>query len=113
MTESKSEWWWLAVNGPSCAACCFPAQAEVLKVCPVPEQLIGFRTREEQLAAQKFLITAPLNKVTEYMATLPSKIDADEVAYVRPRNPEPPTRGATIWSTTPKQNDPLNGRSET
>ena len=106
--SSQDSWWWLAVNGPSCAACGFPAQAELLEVRPVPEQLIGFRTREEQLAAQKFLITAPINKVTEYMASLPSKIDAGEVAYVRPRNPEPPTRGPTVWSIAPKQDVSLN-----
>ena len=106
--SSQDSWWWLAVNGPSCAACGFPAQAELLEVRPVPEQLIGFRTREEQLAAQKFLITAPIKKVKEYMASLPSKINAGEVAYVRPSNPEPPTRGATVWSIAPKQDVSLN-----
>jgi hypothetical protein len=106
--SSPEDWWWLAVNGPSCAACGFPVQAERLKVQPVPEQMIGFRTREEQFAAQKFLITAPIKKVTEYMASLPSRIDAGEVAYIRPSNPEPPTRGATVWSIAPKQDVSLN-----
>lgn len=101
--SSDEDWWWLAVNGPSCAACGFPAQVERLKVQPVPEQMIGFRTREEQVAAQKFLITAPIKKVKEFMASLPSKIDAGEVAYSRPSNPEPPTHGPTVWSIGPKQ----------
>lgn len=111
--SSQKDWWWLAVNGPSCAACGFPAEADLLEVRPVPEQLIGFRTREEQLAVQKFLITAPINEVKEYMASLPSKIDAGEVAYVRPSNTEPPTRGPTVWSISPKQDASLNERSET
>lgn len=97
--SSHEGWWWLAVNGPSCAACGFPVQAEHLKVRPVPEQMIGFRTREEQLATQKFLLTAPIKKVKEFMASLPLKIDAGEVAYVRPSNPEPPTHGPTFWCT--------------
>lgn len=99
MTSSDKQWWWLAVNGPSCTACGFPIRPDQFEVCPVPEQLIGFRTREEQLAAQKFLLTAPIKQVKDYMASLPSKIDAGETAYVRPRNSEPPTREPTIWAT--------------
>jgi hypothetical protein len=65
---------------------------------PTPEQLVGFRTREEQLAIQKFLITAPIEKVNKFIAKeLPRKIKSGEVAYIRPPNPEPPTRGATMW----------------
>ena len=112
MTSSDKQWWWLAVNGPSCAACGFPVQAERLKVRPVPEQMIGFRSREEQLVALKFLITAPIKKVKEYMASMPSKIDAFEVAYIRHSNPEPPTRGPTVWSIVPKQDASLSERSE-
>lgn len=111
--SNQDGWWWLAVNGPSCAACGFPTQADRLEVSPVPEQLIGFRTREEQLAAQKLLITAPINKVKKFMASLPSKIDSREVAYIRPTNPEPPTCGPTVWSIAPKQDASLNERGET
>jgi hypothetical protein len=59
MTSSDKQWWWLAVNGPSCTACGFPIRPDQFEVCPVPEQLIGIRTREEQLAAQKLPTFVP------------------------------------------------------
>ncbi len=95
--SEEDEWWWLAVNGASCAACFVQARAADLEVAPVPEQLIGFRTREEQLEIQQFLLTAPIEHVDRYLASLPPKIKAGEVGYVRPRNPEPPTHGPTNW----------------
>lgn|GEM_PF-5034765 len=94
---SADEWWWLAVNRASCAACVVQLRAEGVAASPVPEQLIGFRTREEQLEIQQFLITASIDDVSRYMATLPAKIKSGEVAYVRPRNPEPPKNGPTSW----------------
>ena len=94
---SGDEWWWLAVNGASCAACFGQARAEDLEVTPVPEQLIGFRTRKKQLEIQQFLLTAQMDDVRRYMASLPAKIKSGEVASVRPRNPEPPTHGSTSW----------------
>lgn len=95
--SEEDEWWWLAVNGASCAACFVQARAADLEVAPVPEQLIGFRTREEQLEIQQFLLTAPIEDVDRYLASLPPKIKAGEMGYVRPRNPEPPTHGPTNW----------------
>lgn len=59
--SSDEDWWWLAVNGPSCAACGFPAQLERLKVRPVSEQMIGFRTREEQVEQRGAIISAILS----------------------------------------------------
>jgi hypothetical protein len=91
------QFYWLAINGASCAASVVPLPLSV-RAKPTPEQLVGFRTREEQLAIQKFLITAPIEKVNRYLAKeLPNKIKTGEVAYLRPHNPEPPTRGATMW----------------
>jgi len=95
--SEEDEWWWLAVNGASCAANGFPARLEDLNVSPVPEQLIGFRTREEQLEIQQFLLTAPIADVQQYMTSLPEKIESGELAYVRPQHPEPPTHGPTSW----------------
>jgi hypothetical protein len=95
--SEDDEWWWLAVNGGSYAACFVQARAADLEVAPVPEQLIGFRTREKQLEIQQFLLTAPMDDVQQYMASLPAKIKSGEVACVRPRNPEPPTHGSTSW----------------
>lgn len=94
---SGDEWWWLAVNGASCAACFFPARVDDLEVSPVPEQLIGFRTREEQLEIQQFFLTAPIQDVGRYMASVPRKVKAGELGYLRPDNPEPPSHDSTMW----------------
>lgn len=101
---NKVEWWWLAVNGASCAACFLPIERERLQVSPNPEQLIGFRTSEEQRNAQSLLLEAPIEEVRDYMRSLRPRIDAGEVAYFCPKNPEPPTRGQTMWSIGPKNN---------
>jgi hypothetical protein len=95
--SSEVEWWWLAVNGASCAASLVQARAADLEVAPVPEQMIGFRTREEQTEVQQFLLKAPIEEVNQYMASLGPRIASGEIAYLRPRNPEPPTRGPTMW----------------
>jgi hypothetical protein len=50
--------YWLAVNGPSVA---FSGQAlPQPKVIPTPEMLLGFRTKQEALETQKFLLAAPI-----------------------------------------------------
>lgn len=73
-----------------------------LEVTPTPEQLLGFRTQAEQLAAQHFLLTAPIKEVEKFMATTVStKVRSRDVVYLRPRNPQPPTHGQTTWSVSP------------
>jgi hypothetical protein len=93
----ESEWWWLAVNGASVAGCFFPARASELKVTPVPERLIGFRTQAEQLEIQQFLLSASIQDINRYTASLPPKVKAGEVGFVRPSHPEPP-QDTTMWS---------------
>lgn len=103
--EDDRRWWWLAINGSSCAANAVAMPATV-KVSPTPEQLLGFRTRKEQIAAQRLLLTAPIEEVQRYMTnTVPSKFQSGEVAYVRPRYPEPPTQGPTQWALAPHKKD--------
>lgn len=97
MENATDEWWWLAVNGASCAASPVPIRSDDVQVFPIPEQLIGFRTREEQVKIQEFVMTAPIDDVNRYMTSLSAAIDSGEVAYVRPQNPEPPTQGSTLW----------------
>ena len=93
----EAEWWWLAVNGPSCAASMVPLPSTVT-ISPTPEQLLGFRTQGEQLAAQRLLIFAPVSEVERFMAkSVPAKIKSGEVCYIRPDRPQPPTHGPTLW----------------
>jgi hypothetical protein len=92
----ETEWWWLAVNGASVAASFVPFKTPPT-VSPVPVFMIGFRTFEEQHKIQQFLLAAPIIDIEQFMGQLPSRIDAGEIAYVRLENPEPPTRGQTMW----------------
>lgn len=59
---------------------------------------MGFKTRDEQLAAQRLLLHAPMSEVTRYMGrTFPALIRTGDVVYIRPANPQPPTEGPTFW----------------
>lgn len=95
--QQNEEFYWLAINGASCAASSVPLRP-TLQVHPTPEQLIGFRTRDEQLSVQQFLLSAPIDEVEKFMREeMPRKVHAGEVLCIRPANPEPPTRGDTLW----------------
>lgn len=95
-TDQK-KWWWLAVNQASVAASATELTDPV--VYPTPQQLIGYPTRESQLTQQRFLLDAPINDVKEYMTvTVPALLREGKLAYRKPRQPQPPTRGTTIWT---------------
>jgi hypothetical protein len=95
--EDNELFYWLAINGPSVAASSIPMSCTV-RVSPVPEQMIGFRSREEQLAIQKFLLTAPMSKVEKFMKEeMPRKLQNGEVVGIKLKNPEPYTTGQTLW----------------
>ena len=105
--REMADWWWIAINGASCTACFIPC-TESVAVSPVPELLLGFKTQDEQLEVQHFLLTAPTDEVAKYMKSLPSKIRSGEVHYIRPENPEPPTEGHSTWdlcSRTQQESD--------
>lgn len=68
-----------------------------ISASPTPEQLIGFRTRDEQLSAQKTILTAPIEVVQEFMqTTILAKVESGEMSYIKPSNPEPPSEH-TMW----------------
>ncbi len=98
---NEGKFWWLAINGASCAACFIDVEIDRVEVSPMPEQLVGFRNQEEQLRIQRFMLSAPIEEVGRYVKSLPSRIDAGEVGYLRPTHPEPPTSGETAWLLTP------------
>lgn len=89
----KKRYYWLALNGPTVTWSMAPL-SEKLSVTPTPEQLIGFSTYEEAKRVQHFLVTAPMEKVAEYMESLPPKIRSGEIQILRPKNPEPYTTEA-------------------
>lgn len=88
--------YWLAINGPSVSAGPIPLPRTV-RAYPVPEQMIGFRTREEQLAIQKFLLTAPISEVTRFMTEeMPRKLRDGQVVAFKLAKPDAPSE-QTIW----------------
>jgi len=102
--KKAREYYWLATNGSSVAACPVPATSdEIDTACtPTPQQLFGFPTREEQLAAQKFLLTAPMPHVKGRMEGWKFRVVQGDMAYVEPTDPEPQTDGATCWTFSPQ-----------
>lgn len=88
------EYFWLAVNGASCAACDFPSATIAAK--PIPEFFIGYFTRKEQLEKQDFILKAPLNQVRKYIESLPSKAKKGKLKIIKNKNPGKP-EALTKW----------------
>lgn len=89
-------WWWLAINGNSCAASPLPLPT-TLFVSPEPEQLIGFTSQKEQLKKQRFFLEAPIKAIEKYMhGALLRRINDGDVEYIACGTPEPPT-DRTLW----------------
>lgn len=93
--KSATTWYWIALNGPSCAASMFPSPPP--KVIPTPQMLVGFDSRAEQLAAQKRLLTVTIEEVRAYIDTLHTMAAGGQVQIIVPPNPQPPTQGQTMW----------------
>jgi hypothetical protein len=66
-------------------------------VSPTPEQMFSFPTYEEAKRAQNICLTEPIPKVEKFLQSLESDVRCGRVVYVRPENPDPPTRGETMW----------------
>ncbi len=66
-TTGRKAFWWLACNGPTCAASPRALYPEDVEVLPVPEQLLGYASRADQLLVQKFLLTASEEMLTFYV----------------------------------------------
>jgi len=100
-SQAANTYWWLAINGPSCAASFVPLPVSVT-VIPRPEQLVGFLTEDEARSAQRFLLTAPIREVGQYMKRLTWRAKAGEVVILFLDNPESPTTGPTLWMAAPE-----------
>jgi len=96
--------YWIAVNGASVAASSIPLPGTVT-VCPTPELLVGFNSRDEQLRIQRFLLSAPIEDANECVTNLLGRAKAGEVVVITPPNPEPPTRDQTVWTAQPANHE--------
>lgn len=47
------QYYWLAINGSTATLSPIPVAVEKLDISPTPKNLIGFRSRDEALAAQQ------------------------------------------------------------
>jgi hypothetical protein len=98
MTSEPKKYWWLAVNGPSVAASPVPLPVNGFGVTPVPEQLFGFATKDEQAEAQVRMVSGTPQDLRRYFRReLAPKVKAGKVAYFRPGKPQP----------APKPGDPI------
>lgn len=98
----EQQWWWLAINGASCAASNFPIEVKKLAIQPVPQIVIGYRTQQEALERQQFFLTAPIEDVQRYFhSELRGMVAAGRAFVQRLPNPEPPTDGPTVWTNFP------------
>jgi hypothetical protein len=67
-------------------------------VSPTPEQLFGFPTLEESQEAQRICLESPtIEEANRFIQSLAPHIRSGRIIYIRPDNPEPPTRGVTAW----------------
>jgi hypothetical protein len=91
--ENGKQLYWIAVNGASAAMSPMPMRMNV-KVTPTPQQLLGFDSYEAAKEFQSILLTAPIPTVKRELVALRRRNGA---VFITPDNPEPPTRGATMW----------------
>jgi hypothetical protein len=94
-TDDPESRFWLAVNGDSAAVCPHPLPVQRVQCSPRPQLLLGFRTRVQAIELQSFILSASLNEARKRLKALAGD---PEVVSIVPNDPEPPTRGSTIWT---------------
>jgi hypothetical protein len=87
--------YWVAINGGSAALAPFALPLTV-KCYPTPQLLIGLESFQEARAFQSLALTAPIRVVRKKIEAMRRNPKA---ACIAPPNPQPPTRGSTIWSS--------------
>lgn len=103
-TQDKPVYWWLAINGASCAASPI-ALPDNLVVRPTPERLLGYRTQAEQLDDLNRFLNHPAKLVRNYVRQLlPMKVRKGEIKQIILQQPERPTN-ETNWIVDNDQND--------
>lgn len=87
-------YYWIALNGASCAASLIAPLSIDVQCQPTPGNLIGFPTREEASDMQRFCLTGPIEEVHERLMELAQREDVVIKVF---KNPERPTHGPTLW----------------
>jgi hypothetical protein len=95
MTNETQHYYWIAINGSSCALSITPMRNAT--TIPVAQQMFGFPTLEEARKAQRICLTAPITEGEAFMERLRPDVKSGRIIYKGPANPEPPTKGQTAW----------------
>jgi hypothetical protein len=107
--QQHNQRYWIAINGPSCAISALRFCQPV--VTPTPEQLFGFPTWEEAYEAQQLCLNAPMAEVNKFLKGLRSDIKSGRARYIRPKHPQLPTRGPTMWTDAADVQQPATAKS--
>lgn len=92
--ESQQQlYYWIAINGPSCAASPIPFPGSI-RVSPRPHILIGFKTRQDAASAQRLVLTSRIGRIRKFLAKCRVRND---VVYRKLDSPEKPTKDQTMW----------------
>ncbi len=86
--------YWVAINGASVAMAPYPLPVSLM-CTPTPQLLIGQKTLQQAMTLQSILLTAHMKVVRKKIKAMRR---SPEAVCIEPPNPQPPTRGATIWS---------------
>jgi hypothetical protein len=96
-TKTEKTYWWLAINGSSCAVSPMPLPDTVV-VRPQPHTLLGYQTQAEQLKDQQFFLTASIEEIARYQnGPMRKKVASGEVRFKGCAMPDVPTKGPTCW----------------
>ena len=95
--EAKEEplRYWIAINGSSCAL--FPIPLRNPVTTPTAQQLFGFPTLKEAQKAQHICLNAPIPEAKAFFDSLRPDVISGRIAHLTPANPDPQTRGQTVW----------------
>ena len=92
-TNSQARYW-LAINGQTFVVSSRPFVKVVVR--PTPQMLIGYLTRDEQLAAFYLFLNAPIWKVNAYLERLPTLALNNVIVVKEFRKPGQPNENP-IW----------------
>jgi hypothetical protein len=91
-------YYWIAINGASCAAMLRTPLSVDVQCSPTPEVMFGFPTRDEAQDTQHFCLTRPIADVELKLSELQWREDVVIKVF---KKPQPPTHGPTLWIDGP------------
>ena len=98
--QTQTSLWWIAINGPSVAACTFPAPR--VQCRPTPQMLIGYPSEEQQQEALMFFLTASIPACKKRLAELEKTAkESDALTIIKYKKAQRPSNH-TSWELRSK-----------